>query len=149
MKKQITHFVAIAVLALVTFFAIPNRVQAAPAFKGQFTLTSDVVWNGTELPAGNYEFTLDSTAMPAKILLHGPNGYMFVLTSAVSGKAQGESSNMTVERRNGTRYISSFVPRGSGHRPPLSRAEAEREGDRAGAGDGRTHRDRVRQVTTT
>jgi hypothetical protein len=108
MKKQITHVVAIAVLALVTFLAIPNRVQAAPAFKGQFTLTSDVVWNGTELPAGNYEFTLDSTAMPAKILLHGPNGSMFVLTSAVSGKAQGESSNMTVERRNGTRYISSL-----------------------------------------
>ena len=27
MKKQITHFVAIAVLGLVTFFAIPNRVQ--------------------------------------------------------------------------------------------------------------------------
>jgi hypothetical protein len=108
MKKQITHFVAIAVLALVTFFAIPNRVQATPAFKGQFTLTSDVLWNGTELPAGNYEFTLDSTAMPAKILLHGPNGYMFVLTSATSTKEQGETSIMTVERRNGTRFISSL-----------------------------------------
>ncbi|HEY2819510.1 MAG TPA: hypothetical protein VGJ06_00605 [Candidatus Acidoferrum sp.] len=106
MKKHISHFVAIAVLGLVTFFAIPNRVQAAPAFKGQFTLTSDVVWNGTELPAGKYDFTLDSRALPAKILLHGPNGYMFVLTSAVSGKEQGETSNMTVERRNGTRYIS-------------------------------------------
>ena len=108
MKNQITHFVAIAVLGLVTFFAIPNRVQAGPAFKGQFTLTSDVLWNGTELPAGNYEFTLDSTAMPAKILLHGPNGYMFVLTSATSTKEQGETSIMTVERRNGTRFISSL-----------------------------------------
>ena len=108
MKKQITHIVAIAVLVLVTFFAIPNRVQAAPVFKGQFTLTSDVLWNGTELPAGNYEFTLDSTAMPAKILLHGPNGYMFVLTSATSTKEQGETSIMTVERRNGTRFISSL-----------------------------------------
>ena len=58
MKNQITHIVAIAVLGLVTFFAIPNRVQAAPAFKGQFTLTNDVVWNGTELPAGKYDFTL-------------------------------------------------------------------------------------------
>ena len=108
MKKQITHFVAIAVLGLVTFFAIPNRVHAAPAFKGQFTLTSDVVWNGTELPAGNYDFTLDSTSMPAKILLHGPNGYMFVLTSAMSGKEQGATSSLTVERRNGERYISSL-----------------------------------------
>ena len=63
MKKHITHIVAIAVLGLVTFFAIPNRVQAAPVFKGQFTLTSDVVWNGTELPAGKYDFTLDSRAM--------------------------------------------------------------------------------------
>ena len=106
MKNQITHFVAIAVLGLVTFFAIPNRVQAALAFKGQFTLTNDVVWNGTELPAGKYDFTLDSTAMPAKILLHGPNGYMFVMTSVVSGKDRGESSNLTVERRNGTRFIS-------------------------------------------
>ena len=108
MKKQITHIVAIAVLGLVTFFAIPNRVQAGTTFKGQFTLTSDAVWNNTELPAGKYEFTLDSTAMPAKILLHGPNGYMWVLTSSVSGKARGETSNMTVERRNGSRYISSL-----------------------------------------
>jgi len=108
MKKHITHIVAIAVLGLVTFFAIPNRVQAAPVFKGQFTLTSDVVWNGTELPAGTYDFTLSSTALPAKILLHGPNGYMFVLTSAVSDKQRGETSNMTVERRNGARYISSL-----------------------------------------
>jgi hypothetical protein len=106
MKKHITHFVAVAVLGMVTFFAIPNRVQAAPAFKGQFTLTNDVVWNGTELPAGKYDFTLNSREMPAKILLHGPNGFMFVLTSAVSGKDRGETSNMTIERRNGTRYIS-------------------------------------------
>ena len=108
MKKNISRIVAITVLALVTFFAIPNRVQAQPAFKGEFTLTSDVIWNGTELPAGQYDFTLNSTAMPAKILLHGPNGYMFVLTSAVSGKQQGETSSLTVERRNGERYISSL-----------------------------------------
>jgi hypothetical protein len=106
MKNQITHIVAIAVLGLVTLFAIPNRVQAAPAFKGQFTLTNDVVWNGTELPAGKYDFTLTSTALPAKILLHGPNGYMWVLTSATSGKERGDSNNMTIEHRNGTRYIS-------------------------------------------
>jgi hypothetical protein len=108
MKKHITRIVAIAALALVTSFAIPNRVQAQPAFKGEFTLTSDVVWNGTELPAGKYDFTLNSVAMPAKILLHGPNGFMFVMTSAVSGKDQGETSNLTIERRNGTRYISSL-----------------------------------------
>jgi hypothetical protein len=108
MKKHISRIVAIAVIGLVAFLAIPNRVHAAPAFKGQFTLTNDVIWNGTELPAGEYDFTLNSTAMPAKILLHGPNGYMFVLTSAVSGKQQGETSSLTVERRNGERYISSL-----------------------------------------
>jgi hypothetical protein len=106
MNKQITHFVAITVLGLVTFFAIPNRVQAAPAFKGHFTLTNDVVWNGTELPAGKYDFTLESQAMPAKILLHGPNGYMWVLTSAASGKDRGEANTMTIEHRNGARFIS-------------------------------------------
>jgi hypothetical protein len=106
MKKQIKRIVAIAVIGLVAFFATANRVQAQPAFKGQFTLTNDVAWNGAELPAGNYEFTLDSTAMPAKILLHGPNGYMFVLTTVVSEKDRGEASNLTVERRAGTRYIS-------------------------------------------
>ena len=63
---------------------------------------------GTELPAGKYDFTLNSMAMPAKILLHGPNGYMWVLTSAVSGKEQGETNNLTIERRNGERYISAL-----------------------------------------
>jgi len=108
MKKHISRIFAIAVIGLVTFLAIPNRVHAAPAFKGHFTLTDDVVWNGRELPAGNYDFTMNSTAMPAKILVHGPNGYMWVLTSASSGKDQGEISSLTVEHRNGARYISSL-----------------------------------------
>ena len=141
MKNHITHIVAIAVLGLVTFFAIPNRVQAAPAFKGQFTLTSDVVWNGTELPAGKYDFTLDSTAMPAKILLHGPNGYMFVLTSAVSGKDRGESEQHDGRAPQRHALHQRALPRGPRDRSPLPRAEAEREADRAGPGDGRAHRD--------
>ena len=142
MKKHITHVVAIAVLGMVTFFAIPNRVHAAPVFKGQFTLTNDVVWNGTELPAGKYDFTLDSTAMPAKILLHGPNGYMWVLTSAVSGKERGENSNYDRRAPQRLALHQRVVPCGSRESISLSRAEAERKGDRAGAGYGRTHRDR-------
>jgi len=106
MKKNLTHILAVLAIGLIALCASPNSVNAQDRFKGHFTLTNDVRWNGTELPAGEYSFTLSSTAVPAKILLHGPNGYMFVLTSSVSTKAVGENSSLTIERRGDSRYIS-------------------------------------------
>jgi hypothetical protein len=108
MKKNFTHITVVIAIALVALCASPNSVNAQDRFKGHFTLTSDVRWNGTELPAGEYSFTLASTAMPARILVHGPNGYMFVLTSASSTKDRGEASNLTIERRGDSRYISNL-----------------------------------------
>jgi hypothetical protein len=106
MKKNLTHILAIVAIGLIALCASPNSVNAQDRFKGNFTLTDDVRWNGTELPAGEYSFTLSSTAMPAKILLHGPNGSMWVLTSSVSTKAVGDNSSLTIERRGDSRYIS-------------------------------------------
>ena len=81
MKANFTRILAIAALGLIaaTVSAMPASAQAA--FKGSFTLTSDVRWGQANLPAGDYTFTLESSAMPARIVVRGANGSQFVLTS--------------------------------------------------------------------
>ena len=105
MKTNFTRILAIAVLGFIaaTVSAMPASAQAA--FKGSFTLTSDVRWGQANLPAGDYTFTLQSSAMPARIVVRGANGSQFVITSSMDVKSIDAPSNLTVVRRNGESRI--------------------------------------------
>jgi len=105
MKTNFTRILAIAVLGFIaaTVSAMPASAQAA--FKGSFTLTSDVRWGQASLPAGDYTFTLQSSAMPARIVVKGANGSQFVITSSMDVKSIDAPSNLTVVRRNGESRI--------------------------------------------
>ena len=106
MKTNFTRILAIAVLGLVaaTVSAMPASAQAA--FKGSFTLTSDVRWGQANLPAGDYTFTLQSSAMPARIVVRGANGSQFVLTYSTDVKSIDAPSNLQIVRRNGESRVS-------------------------------------------
>jgi hypothetical protein len=105
MKTNFTRILAIAAFALIaaTVSAMPASAQAA--FKGSFTLTSDVRWGQASLPAGDYTFTLQSSAIPARIVVIGANGSQFVLTSSMDVKSIDAPSNLQVVRRNGESRI--------------------------------------------
>ncbi len=105
MKANLSRIIAIAAIGLIALCASPTPASAQDAFKGSFTLASDVRWSNALLPAGEYTFALKSTAAPAQILLHGPNGYAFILTSVKSDGAGERGSSLTIERRSGTRYV--------------------------------------------
>jgi hypothetical protein len=83
---------------------MPASAQAA--FKGSFTLTSDVRWGQANLPAGDYTFTLESNAIPARIVVRGANGSQFVLTSSRNLKSIDAPSNLQIVRRNGESRVS-------------------------------------------
>jgi hypothetical protein len=106
MKTKLTRIFAIAALALVaaTVSAIPASAQNV--YKGSFTLTSDVRWGQASLPAGEYTFTLQSTALPARIVVRGANGSQFVVTSSTDAKSMDAPSNLQIVRRNGESRIS-------------------------------------------
>lgn len=65
---------------------VGSSVKAAndpPAFKGTFTLQSEIHWGVATLPAGDYSFTLDRPGGMITIS-SGTKGVAMVLTSGVS-----------------------------------------------------------------
>ncbi len=106
MKSHLTRMLAIAAIGLFTVCASATPASAQSAFKGTFTLPSEVRWQGATLPAGDYTFSLKSAALPAQLLLQGPNGFAFIFTSVTDDRAAGQQSFLTVERRGATRFIS-------------------------------------------
>ena len=106
MKTKLTRIFAIAALALVaaTVSAVPASAQNI--YKGSFTLTSDARWGQANLPAGEYTFTLQSAALPARIVVRGANGSQFVMTSSTDSKSMDAPSNLQIVRRNGESRIS-------------------------------------------
>ncbi len=73
--------------------------------KGSFTLPCEVRWNSAVLPAGHYTFTIESTALPARMILRGANGSIFIQTMALSDHSTNQHSALTIERRGGTCFV--------------------------------------------
>src|ERR1700682_824995 len=105
MKSHLTRMLAIAAIGLFTVCASATPASAQNAFKGAFTLPSDVRWQGTNLPAGHYTFSLKSVSLPAQLVVTGANGSVFIVTSATDDRANGEQSFLTVERHGATSFI--------------------------------------------
>jgi hypothetical protein len=101
MKNNLSRILAIVAIALIAVCAAPAPAAAQNAYQGRFTLTHDVRWSQAVLPAGEYTFALKSVALPAQILVHGPNGFAIIMTSATDTKNKDTSSSITVERRGG------------------------------------------------
>ncbi len=106
MKNTFRRILTVVSIGLIALCVSPKPAAAQDAMKGSFTLPNDVRWSGTLLSAGDYTFSLKSMSIPAQILVHGPNGNAFVLTSAVSDRVIDRASSMTIERRGDTRFVS-------------------------------------------
>jgi hypothetical protein len=106
MKSYLTRMLAIAAIGLFTVCASATPASAQQAFKGAFTLPNDVRWQGKDLPAGDYTFSLKSVAVPAQLVVTGANGNsMFIITCATDDRIKGEQSFLTVERHGATSFI--------------------------------------------
>lgn len=106
MKSNFKRILTIAALGLIAVCASANPASAQDVFKGSFTLPNDVRWANANLPAGDYTFTLKSVALPTRIIVTGPNGSQFVMTSSMDQKFSDAPSNLKIERRNGESYVS-------------------------------------------
>jgi hypothetical protein len=106
MKNNLSRILTIVAIGLIAVCASPAPAAAQDAYQGRFTLPNDVRWSQNLLPAGEYTFALKSAGLPAQIVIHGPNGFAMVLTSATSRKESDASSSITIERRGGMRVVS-------------------------------------------
>lgn len=92
--------------------ALPATAQNA--FQGSITLPNDVRWNNAVLPAGDYTFTLESTALPARMILKGPNGRIFIYAMALSDRNTNQHSALTIDRRGSARFVRELYLANSG-----------------------------------
>ncbi len=119
-------FIAAFALAAVCASAIP--VSAQNAFQGSFTLPYEVQWQNATLPAGVYTFEMKSLNTPARIIIHGPNGYQFI-TALVADEKTSERSMLLVQRQSGRSVVSELYLAEIGRRlryaVPKAREDAE------------------------
>jgi hypothetical protein len=108
MKTKFTRIVAIATIGLIAICASASSASAQNAFQGKFTLPNDVRWANASLPAGDYTFSLSSTSVPGQVILQGPNGGAFILTSVIDKRNEGGSSKLTIEHRGGISFVRSM-----------------------------------------
>ena len=104
MKTKFTRIIAIATFGLIAICTSASSASAQNAFQGKFTLPNEVRWANASLPAGDYSFSLDSTTMPGRVFLQGPNGGAFILTSVIDERNEGDSK-LTIEHRGGTSFV--------------------------------------------
>ena len=110
MKTNLTRIFAAASIGLLVVCASVTPVTAQNVFQGRFTLSEEVRWQNATLPAGDYTFTLASSAVPAQVIVHGPSQSAIILTSARNErKASDGKSYLLVEHRGGTQFIREMV----------------------------------------
>jgi hypothetical protein len=106
MKSNRSHFFALASLSLLALAAFCNPVKAqTPAYQGSFTLPYEVIWQDAQMPAGEYTFTMKSKAYPSQVVVHGPNGTIFVSAIGLSDEHSSDNSQLSVETRDGKHYV--------------------------------------------
>jgi hypothetical protein len=107
MKTNRIRILAMAAVGLLAacVYATPAAAQGISVAQGKFTLSSEVRWEGTVLPAGDYSFSMQSASLPADILLRGPNGAQFVRPAGRSENHPAQESYLTIERRGEWGYV--------------------------------------------
>ncbi len=71
---MIRKFAYATLLALTTLSLVPSLASAQEPARGKFTLTHDVHWANAVVPAGDYQFTLDSNGIAGVLILNKLNG---------------------------------------------------------------------------
>src|SRR6266851_4599336 len=131
MKAHQNRMLTIAVLALAAIGGSAAPAAAQADAEGKFTLPYEVKWNDAVLPAGDYTFTLASADQPARLIIRGPKGTMFIEAVATDQRNRNQHSALTVEQHGGTRFVRelylAFLDRAILYRvPKISKEEQAR-----------------------
>jgi len=77
---------------------------------GKFTLTHETHWGPAVLPAGDYEFRLESTTSPARILVRKDTGNVtaMLISMSFSPASSTGTSQLNLVDRGGDVFVSSM-----------------------------------------
>jgi len=97
---------AFGVMVAAAHPALAQKVKA----EGKFTLAHDVQWGSTVVPAGDYYFSLDSTAMPSLLTLHQSSGKVvaFIVPVALNRADYSENAKLVLTHDGEKSFVSSL-----------------------------------------
>ena len=108
--KSIRRFVYAAVLTLSALNFAPSLAFAQHA-EGTFTLTHEVHWQNSIVPAGEYRFTIGASAAAEMLTLHKMSGnaasFMLLVTD-VGASQTSDLSQLVVVSRAGERFVTTM-----------------------------------------
>jgi hypothetical protein len=95
--------------ATIGFWTVPVSAQGPRTVaQGHFTLPSEVHWQSSVLPPGDYTFSLQETPSWTTVGLRGPGGQTQIFAPAMNSEASKESSRLTIANRDGVEYVQDF-----------------------------------------
>ena len=107
MKNLLSSFARTKVLVLALAVVLPVMAHAE-GVKGKFTLTSEAHWGVAVLTPGTYDFTLDSTSVPSRVMVHSADGKVAAIVLPMCG-TEGypvKSTSLELETRGSDLYVS-------------------------------------------
>jgi hypothetical protein len=106
MKSNRRYLLVLASLSFLVLASFCSPVKAqTPVYQGSFTVPYEVTWQDAQMPAGEYTFTMKSKAFPSRVVVHGPNGTIFVSAIGLSDEHSSDNSELSVETRDGKHYV--------------------------------------------
>jgi hypothetical protein len=111
MKNILSSFarVKVLVLAFGVFCALPALAHGQ-SFKGKFTLATETHWGSAVLAPGAYDFSLDSTVAPNKVVIREASGNVkAILISMWSSETSPVKTNtLELETHAGAVFVSAL-----------------------------------------
>ena len=107
MKNLMSSFTHTKVLVLALAVVLPAMAHA-DGVKGKFVLTSETHWGAAVLGPGSYDFTLDSTSVPSRVMVHSADGKVkaIVLPLCATEGYPVKSTGLELEMRGRDLYVS-------------------------------------------
>jgi hypothetical protein len=107
MKNILNSFAGSKVFAfaLVIILGVPSLAHAE--HKGKFTLETETHWGPATLPAGNYDFMLDSTSVPDSVIVRSENGKVAAIVISIWSSQDRivEENGLALETRGGQTFV--------------------------------------------
>jgi len=109
--STIRKFVYAALLAFATLNFLPSLAAAQEPAQGKFTLSHEVHWGNTIVPAGEYGFSFDPAATPHVLTLSklsgARTGFMLLVPATEEAKPS-DSSRILLETTSDGSYVSAM-----------------------------------------
>ena len=106
------RFAYAALLALTTLNFAPSLAFGQDEARGKFTLSHDVRWENVRVPAGEYQFSLESDDVARIVTLNELNpthkSFFLLVHDVEEAKSTDRSQLVLQTARNGTSYVSAM-----------------------------------------